>query len=423
MSLKEIRLRCCQIFAIIFAASCLAWSAFFSYLNQQFAAEAAFLCFAVALCMAYVSRRIRDTSKPTHILCVAVTLTTLACASTTGGWRSPLLFFLSVVPLLSTLLTDWPGGIFWVTVDLAVLSGFYAPELSASSEQAEQIVLRWLLASSLAVTVFALACIYQYLLKHQISEYECQAKKLQTTVKDKDFFVAQVSHEIRTPVQGILGLIDCLSEETSHARLASVDAIISQLRACCDILLRLVNNLLDLSAMQAGHVVRKESRSSIRVLVGSCFQLMNALVASKKSPVICHLEVDQKVPDCVLMDEPRVSQIVVNLTSNAVKYCPEGHLYFRVLLANQGKTIRFEVQDEGPGIPASFRERLWLPYESLNPSAGSSGLGLALAKQLAEIVGGKLGVSHLNRGTLFFLELAIKSGDSAMPGAGSAEPA
>jgi signal transduction histidine kinase len=186
--------------------------------------------------------------------------------------------------------------------------------------------------------------------------------------------------------------------------------------------LRLVNNLLDLSAMQAGHVVRKESWSSIRVLVGSCFQLMNALVASKKSAVICHLEVDQKVPDSILMDEPRVSQIVVNLTSNAVKYCPEGHLYFRVLLANPN-TIRFEVQDEGPGIPHSFRERLWLPYESLNPSSGSSGLGLALAKQLAEIVGGKLGVTHLNRGTLFFLELAIRAGDGAAPGGSPAAPA
>jgi signal transduction histidine kinase len=252
MSLTQIRLRCCQIFAIIFAVSCLAWSALFSYLNQQFASEAAFLCFAVALSMAYMSRRIRSTSKPTHVLCLAVTLTMLACASTTGGWRSPILFFLSVVPLLSTLLTDWPGGIFWVTVEMAVLGAAYAPELSSSGEQAEQIVLRWLLASSLTITVFALASIYQQLLKHQMSSYECQATKLQCSVKDKDFFVAQVSHEIRTPVQGILGLIDCLGEDTSLARLGSVNGIVSQLRACCDILLRLVNNLLDLSAMQAG---------------------------------------------------------------------------------------------------------------------------------------------------------------------------
>jgi signal transduction histidine kinase len=243
-------------------------------------------------------------------------------------------------------------------------------------------------------------------------EYECQAQKLETSVKDKDFFVAQVSHEIRTPVQGILGLIEALRDETLCARLPLVDDLIAKLRACCDILLRLVNNLLDLSAMQAGHVVRKDSECSIRVLAGSCFQLMNALVSSKKSNITCHLEVDQNVPDLILLDELRVSQIIVNLVSNAVKYCPEGHMFLRVLLANHGKAIRFEVQDEGPGIPENFRERLWKPYESLNPGSGSSGLGLALAKQLTGLVGGKLGVSHLARGTLFFLELGMRPADT-----------
>jgi two-component system sensor histidine kinase RpfC len=339
----------------------------------------------------------KQTSVPTHVLCVAITLMTLVNSAETGGWQSPLHFYLAAVPILSTLLTDWPGGLFWTFSILATVSvAFFAEMLTASGAKLRTMVLYWCLEASLCCTVFALTLIYHSLLKFLIAE-------LDRAVQDKSWLVAHVSHEIRTPIHGIRGLVDILANETALSPSYLVD-IVSRLRGCSDLLLQFVNNVLDLGALQAGHLYLREADCSLHSVTEACFQLLRTLTAGK--PLHCHLEFGAAVPERVVLDEARVSQVLVNFIGNAVKFSVSGDLYLRVLLLNAAE-LRFELEDSGPGIPNDVRQMLFQPYELLRPASGT-GLGLAIARLLSELMGGYVGVDHLSSGSRFWLVVPFK---------------
>jgi signal transduction histidine kinase/ActR/RegA family two-component response regulator len=221
-------------------------------------------------------------------------------------------------------------------------------------------------------------------------------------------FLSRMSHELRTPLNAILGFGQLLEIEKLEPRQQeSVDQIISAGRH----LLSLVNEVLDISRIESGHFTFEIEPVPLRVLLGEAIDLMRPLTSSKDMSVRIVSEPLNGDP-YVLADHQRVRQVLINLLSNAVKYNrPGGHVRVSAIPAPDGRGLRVEVADTGPGIAAETLPRLFTPFDRLgaeNTPVEGSGIGLALSKRLIEAQGGRLGVQSVEgEGSTFWIDLPV----------------
>ena len=232
----------------------------------------------------------------------------------------------------------------------------------------------------------------------------------------KSLFVANVSHEIRTPMTAILGYTDVLAEpDLSEAERR--DAI-ETLRRNGHHLLALINDMLDLSKIEAGGLdVRRSATSPISVA-----QHVVALLRerARSKGLSLELELGPDVPDTIYTDALRLQQILVNLVGNAIKFTEQGGVRLVVTLrpspiGGMGQ-IALEVTDSGIGIAPADRERVFAPFSQADPSEsrryGGTGLGLAISRGLAQQLEGKLELeSELGRGSTFRLRIPVGEPD------------
>jgi PAS domain S-box-containing protein len=235
----------------------------------------------------------------------------------------------------------------------------------------------------------------------------------------KSAFLANMSHEIRTPMNVIIGLTHLMlrdaHEPTTADRLAKVgDAAMH--------LLDIINDILDLSKIDAGKLVLAPVDFSVDALLARA----TALVADSARRKGLALTVDRgDLPQALHGDALRLSQILVNLLSNAVKFTSRGSVVLRCDVLAQGGsewTIRFAVRDTGVGISAEAQERLFSPFEQADGSTtrrfGGTGLGLSIARELAQLMGGAVGVeSELGRGSVFWFTARLQAAGAKEPGA------
>jgi signal transduction histidine kinase/CheY-like chemotaxis protein len=199
----------------------------------------------------------------------------------------------------------------------------------------------------------------------------------------KSAFLAQVSHELRTPIQSVLGYGELLAAaplgEPHRTWLES-------LRAHGGVMLRLVNDLIDLGALQSGVFRLEPAPVALRALVEECAAALRPAAAAKR--LAFHVSIGPGVPPWVRVDGVRLRQVLLNLLNNAVKFTHEGRVELTVAPGADGH-VEFTVADTGPGIPAALRARLFQPFARLDPAAGEgSGLGLALVRALCAAMGG-----------------------------------
>ena len=225
----------------------------------------------------------------------------------------------------------------------------------------------------------------------------------------KSMFLATMSHELRTPLNAVIGFSQLMEEETfgplGSPRYREYTGLVQKAGRH---LLDLINDILDMSKIEAGKFELHRERIDVRVLVNECSMLMRE--RAKQAGIALQEEVPSE-PLQVDADRRAVKQILLNLLSNAVKFTPEGgRVVTRAIQA--GHTVSISVEDTGVGIPADQLYRLGNPFVQLRNNAGSThegtGLGLALVRSLAEMHGGQLRIESVEgRGTTVTVEIPL----------------
>lgn len=221
----------------------------------------------------------------------------------------------------------------------------------------------------------------------------------------KDEFVSIVSHELRTPLTSIRGSLGLLEGGVAGELPPKARDLVRIARTNSDRLIRLINDILDLDKMTAGHLVLQREATEILPLVDVVVAEMNGYAQQ------AGVTVDVEAVSCspVNGDRDRLAQVLVNLLSNAIKFSPEGERVTVRVQPGQGR-VRLSVSDHGPGIARSDVPKLFQKFHQLDASdtraRGGSGLGLVIAKTLVEAHHGHIGVdSEVGRGSTFYFEL------------------
>ena len=358
-------------------------------------------------------------------------------ASRTGGINSPALVWMTVlaVPALLMLGRRWAQR--WVLLSLLVLLGQWLAVRQgwvAGEVLHTPLTLAWaalnllLLMFGLVLAVNVYARLHQRqreALEHSNAALEAAQQALLQTQSHKDEFLASVGHELRTPMNAILGLNGVL--QTELADRPEPRALAEHIRASTEQLLGLVNDILDFSQLEAGRLQLLEQPLLLRPWLQA--QLAPWRLRAQAKGLVLHCEVAPEVPPALLVDAQRLRQLLLNLVDNALKFTPHGAIAVRVSVQPGPGWLRLEVQDNGPGIAAERLPHIFNRFEHGDLQTahryGGTGLGLAICEQLVKLHRGRIGVhSEPGQGAMFWFELPLRAVDAprAPTASGEARP-
>lgn len=237
-----------------------------------------------------------------------------------------------------------------------------------------------------------------------------QNQELARASRAKTDFLAMMSHELRTPLNSVIGFSEVLLDQKFGTINDRQKRYLSNVNESGKHLLRLINDLLDLSKIEAGRLELTCQMCATNELVVEAVATLRPLIEARG--LIMLIEPDEVIP-AVMADPMRLKQVLYNLLSNAIKFSPQGGT-IRILWSgpNVYGMLRIAVRDQGPGISSVDQQRLFKPFTQLDRSQqqGGTGLGLSLTKNFVELMGGEIGVtSELGQGATFFIELPVRS--------------
>ena len=284
---------------------------------------------------------------------------------------------------------------------------YYHPEIIMKMESMQMVM------TDMVITMIAVVVILASIFRYQTHIYEKQQKTIvksireaNEAIKQKQDFISNVSHDIRTPMDSILGFTELARRNMDNPeRLADS---LEKISRASGHLLNLVNEVLDISKIDSGKSVVEEEICSIHGIIDNVCQLLQHEIDNKQLKLdLDYSMLDEDVLSC---DSLRLNQILLNLLSNAVKYSYEGGKIsisvIQLSSEDESKIINeFHIRDEGCGMTPEFMEHVFEPFarDRASPlSAEGTGLGLTIAKSLTEIMGGSIEVvSELGKGSEF----------------------
>jgi signal transduction histidine kinase/DNA-binding response OmpR family regulator len=257
------------------------------------------------------------------------------------------------------------------------------------------------------------------------SRIERRTIELEEANRAKSQFLAKMSHEIRTPVNGVLGMLELLVQtKLGPTQRRYIDTA----RRSAEALLGIINGILDISKIEAGKVELDVAEFDLRDLVEEVTETFTDIAYGKGLELTCSIPAE--LPTAVVGDAGRLRQILTNLVGNAIKFTEKGEVAVRVeALQVDGESafVAFEVRDTGIGIPPDKQEQIFDAFAQADSSTtrryGGTGLGLTIAKQLCEMMGGTIELkSEPGRGSSFRFTARLERQRGATPARGAAPP-
>lgn len=274
----------------------------------------------------------------------------------------------------------------------------------------------YLLLSSRALTfVVSLFLLFIVIMSRQSRELQKANTKAIQAAETKSQFLANMSHEIRTPMNGIMGLTDILLETDLNGHQKDY---LDKIRFSAKSLTTIINDILDFSKIESEKLDIEYIPFEIAHLLDNVKTMVSRSASDKGIEFI--IEIDPLLSTSYLSDPVRLAQILMNLTSNAIKFTTKGHVLLRVSKENsqaeEDKTydnLRFSVEDTGIGLSKKQQQKLFTRFTQAQSSTtrkyGGTGLGLTICKMLAELMNGTISVtSEVNKGSLFSVHLPMQ---------------
>ena len=337
----------------------------------------------------------------------------------TGGINSPVMVWMTVATLPAVLLLDRLPALFWVLMTFAtnaMLLLISRHGLVSSDINMTNAVMAWTVSNKFFVLAMAMFVVFvtERMHRMQVDEMDQSNAELELTHQallraqaHKDEFIASVGHELRTPMNAILGLNGIL-----RAELASrpEDAeVVDHIRRSTEQLLKVVNDILDFSQLQAGHFTFHEDEFSLQDTLAEILLPFESQAKTKK--IELHLETDTVHNLWVKGDRQRLVQVLRHLLDNAFKFTATGSIHVRAQTAGGG--VLFHVQDTGIGIAADRQKKIFQGFEyadvQTNRKYGGTGLGLSICERLVSLQGGTIGVTSLqDQGARFWFQLPLR---------------
>ncbi|WP_158270168.1 ATP-binding protein [Limnohabitans sp. T6-20] len=362
-----------------------------------------------------------------HTIMALLVMLIVFTATQTGGINSTSVVWLSVLSVAVLLLLGRAATLAWIAIMLCCIWGLtlatWMGWVSSHVHNASSSFIGWAWLNHLLALMNLMmgVRIYEHLQQVQLRKLNQRNEEIKATHQaliqaqaHKDEFVAAVGHELRTPMNAILGFNGVLRRELEDD--PQQLAVVGHIRRSTEHLLQVVNDILDFSQLQAGKLHLNPVDYDVRALSDELQQRHGDKARSKG--IDLHVHRDPALPLRLHGDRNRLLQILNNLVDNAIKFTAEGSV--DVKLIAQGEWLRLEVRDAGRGIPPERQQHIFRRFEhadvQTNRAYGGTGLGLTLCEKLVSLHGGKIGVvSQLGLGAMFWLEIPLQAAQDQSP--------
>ncbi len=322
----------------------------------------------------------------------------------------------------------------WSVNDGTIYLIGYVP-ITAIQQEGATVNQNIFIVVAVMLIAFFLCCILYYInqrqqnkiRKEQEEEREIHNRQLaealqaaQMASNSKTTFLSNMSHDIRTPMNAVLGFTMLLERDAGNVD--KVREYTRKIKASGEHLLGLINDILDVSKIESGKVVLSVEEFTLNDLVSSVDAIIRPMARAKEQKF--YVEVTGIKHEYLMGDETRVNQVLINLLSNAVKYTPEGgNIWFRIIglkqRSDQFEHIRIEVEDDGYGMTPEYLKTIFDAFtraeNSTTNKVQGTGLGMAITKNIVELMGGTIDVSSVvDQGSIFRVELEFRIPEEQM---------
>ena len=393
----------------------------FLLLSQPFAFENALLLALLSVSFTGMAHTLFKWTlqRTTHLLLLQTYALMCYIIWVTGGLFSSSAMWMMILPVPAIYLLGWRESLRWIVlVQLTLLALVPLTEygwLPVSYVYGPRHVL-WSLGNHVftAISLLGGLLVYQRIYNHQLGEITRRNKELSANRAAlmqaeayKDQFLASVSHELRTPMNAILGFNDVIRAElkTAGNNLQTVDLV----RESTEHLLKLVNQILDFTQIQAGRLQLQPTPTHLAVAFADCKQ---TFASRASASVQFHAQLDPALPEWVMTDSKRLKEVLCYLLENAFKFTSSGSVHLSI--RKDGAQMLFEVEDTGVGIHDAQQAFIFNRFEHADLQThsrfGGTGLGLAICKGLVQLFEGDIGLqSQVDHGSRFWFRVPLQA--------------